>query len=323
MAAESTYAEAIRYALEDGMSADPSIILFGQDIRLGFPWGITLGLAAKYGDDRVRDTPISEAGTMGCAIGTAVGGMHPVVEYDFAGFFLLALDQLVNNAAKLRFMSGGQLRVPLVVRVGQGAMGSLGAQHTHVQHAMLVATPGLSVCVPSTPQSAYDLMRWSLRQRDPVVYAEDVRLYRSKGPVERREAPIERTIRRRRGTDVTVIGFGRIVPTALEAAERLAGEGVELEVVDVQLLSPMGREEIAASCRATGRVICVGDDPLLGGITATLAAVVGEESYGDLRAPVVRLGAQHSPSPYSPDLERAVFPTAEAIATAARALMDY
>jgi pyruvate/2-oxoglutarate/acetoin dehydrogenase E1 component len=319
---EVTFAEAIRDALDDAMREDESIVLLGQDIVVGFPFGVTRGLAETYGTERVRDTPISEAGTMGCGVGAALAGLRPVVEVDFSGFLLLGLDQLVNNAAKLRYMSGGQLRVPLVVRVGQGPLGSFAAQHSMAIHGWLANVPGLAVCAPSNPQDAYELMRWALVQGDPVVFAEDMRLYRAKGPLDRAASAPEPQRGRiaRRGADVSVVTFGNAVRLALEAAGELAPDGIDVEVVDLRFLSPLDEAVIADSVRRTRRVLCVSDDPLHGGFAATLAVVAEELSAGRLRAPVARLGARHVPSPYNKELERLVYPSRESIAAALRAL---
>jgi pyruvate/2-oxoglutarate/acetoin dehydrogenase E1 component len=318
---EATFAEAVRHALDDAMADDDTVVLLGQDVAVGFPFGVTRGLVERFGRDRVRDTPISEAATMGCGVGAALAGLRPVVEVDFSGFLLLAFDQLVNNAAKLRYMSGGQLRVPLVVRVGQGPLGSFAAQHSMAVHGWLANVPGLAVCAPSSPQDAYDLMRWSLRQRDPVVFCEDMRLYRRKGFLDREREPVEPSARvARRGSDVTVLTFGYGVEAALSAAEAVAEDGVDVEVVDLCMLSPLDEGAIAASAVRTGRVLCVADDPLLGGFTATLAAVAGEHAGRALSAPVLRLGARHAPAPYSRDLEPFVYPSPESIATALRTL---
>lgn len=318
------------------MREEESIVLLGQDIASGFPFGATRELAALFGDERVRDTPISEAATMGCGIGAAMMGVRTVVEVDFAGFLLLGLDQLVNNAAKLRYMSGGQLRVPLVVRVGQGPLGAFAAQHSQAQHAWLASVPGLALCAPSDAQDAYTQMRWALRQHDPVVFAEDMRLYRSKGPLVRELAgaggsppaaapagageathegvPSARVLRP--GRDATVLCFGFGTSLALAAAEELAGEGVELEVVDLRLLSPLGVQTLRESSRHTGRVLCLGDDPLLGGITATLAATVDSVAHG---AVIGRLGAKRWPTPFGSS-EMFVYPSVESVAAAARQL---
>ncbi|HEV3070122.1 MAG TPA: transketolase C-terminal domain-containing protein [Solirubrobacteraceae bacterium] len=342
--ADVTFAEAIRCALEDAMREDESIVLLGQDIASGFPFGATRELAASFGDERVRDTPISEAATMGCGIGAAMMGVRTVVEVDFAGFLLLGLDQLVNNAAKLRYMSGGQLRVPLLVRVGQGPLGAFAAQHSQAQHAWLASVPGLALCAPSDAQDAYTQLRWALRQRDPVVFAEDMRLYRRKGPLVRDLAgagvsragdshlpaapaaagdathngvPLARVLRP--GRDATVLCFGFGTALALAAATDLAGEGVELEIVDLRLLSPLDGQTIGESSRHTGRVLCLGDDPLLGGITATLAATVDHVAHG---AVVGRLGARHWPTPFG-SAEAFVYPAQESVAGAVRQLLAW
>jgi pyruvate dehydrogenase E1 component beta subunit len=319
-----TYAEAIRRALEAAMMQDETIILLGQDTALGFPFGVTRGLVDRFGSERVRDTPISEAGTMGCGIGAAVYGLRPVVEVDFAGFLLLGFDQLVNNAAKLRYMSGGQLRVPLVVRAGQGPMGSFGAQHSQTLQGWLANVPGLAVCTPASPQEAYDMMRWSLRQSDPVIFSEDMRLYRAKGTVEVHEGEVELGARvLRRGSDATAIVYGHGVGMALDVAADLSSEGIDLEVLDLRSVSPLDVAAIGASTRRTGRAICVSDDPLLGGFSATLSATATEQARGALRAPVVRLAGRHAPAPYNADLERSVFPSHASLASAVRALVAW
>jgi pyruvate/2-oxoglutarate/acetoin dehydrogenase E1 component len=338
------FPEAVRCAQEDAMAEDEGIVLLGQDIAAGFPFGATRGLAERFGTERVRDTPISEAATMGCAIGAATMGVRTVVEVDFAGFLLLGLDQLVNNAAKLRYMSGGQLRVPLVVRVGQGPLGAFAAQHSQTQHAWLASVPGLVVAAPSDAQEAYTLMRWALRQRDPVVMAEDMRLYRTKGPLERETPavkpspaaltdspsappsvapascpPVPRARVVRAGQDATVLtsAFGSTL--ALAAADELAAAGVELEVVDLRMLSPLDEQTIGESARHTGRVLCLGDDPLLGGITATLAATVDSVAYD---AVVGRLGARHWPTPFGSS-EAYVYPSVESVVAAVRRLIEW
>jgi pyruvate/2-oxoglutarate/acetoin dehydrogenase E1 component len=320
------------------MAQDESIVLLGQDIASGFPFGATRELAAVFGDDRVRDTPISEAATMGCGIGAAMMGVRTVVEVDFAGFLLLALDQLVNNAAKLRYMSGGQLRVPLVVRVGQGPLGAFAAQHSQAQHAWLASVPGLALCAPSDAQDAYTQLRWALRQHDPVVFAEDMRLYRTKGALVRdaaddapsapappagesdaiqRGVPSARVLRS--GHDATVLCFGFGTKLASAAARALAAEGVELEVVDLRWLSPLDEQTIGESSRHTGRVLCLGDDPLLGGITATLAATVDHVAHGAI---VGRLGARHWPTPFGSS-EALVYPSVQSVAVAVRRLLAW
>jgi acetoin:2,6-dichlorophenolindophenol oxidoreductase subunit beta len=357
--AEVTFAEALCCALEDAMHADESLVVLGQDVAAGFPFGATRGLAELFGAERVRNTPISEAATMGCGIGAAMVGVRTVVEVDFAGFLLLGADQLVNNAAKLRYMSGGQLRVPLTVRVGQGPLGAFAAQHSQSQHAWLASLPGLAVCAPSDVQDAYELMRWALVQSDPVVILEDMRLYRSKGPLRRRlpagsrlsgesvpdgesvlggesvpggasavepfpsareSFPPAQLVRP--GSDATVLSFGYGTSLARAAADRLASAGIDLQVLDLRMLSPLDVPTLGAAARHTGRVLCLGDDPLLGGITATLAAAVDEQAHAALKAPVARLGARHVPTPFGTG-ETWVYPSAESVVAAARRLVAW
>lgn len=321
-ATKTTYAEAIRSALCDAMAIDETIILLGQDIALGFPFGVTRDLVERFGSARVINTPISEAATMGCGIGAALRGLRPVVEVDYAGFLLLAFDQLVNNAAKLRYMSDGQLRVPLVVRVGQGPLGGFAAQHSQSLQGWLANVPGLAVCTPATCQEAYDLMRWSLRQNDPVVFNEDMRLYRQKGRLVEHEGQVEPGARVvRPGTDATAIVFGYGVTLAEAAATELAAEGIELEVLDLRFLSPLDLRAVRDSVRRTGRVVCVSDDPLLGGFSATLAVVAAEQGRGFLKAPVARLGARHTPTAYDRDLEALTYPSSASLVTAVRGLL--
>jgi pyruvate dehydrogenase E1 component beta subunit len=296
------------------MVLDDRIVLLGQDVRAGFPFGATKNLVDRFGPDRVINTPISEAATMGCGVGLAMAGLRPVVEIDFSGFLLLGLDQLINNGAKLRYMSGGQVSVPMVLRVGQGPLGSFGAQHTQTQQAFLAGIPGLAVLTPATPQDAYNAMRWALVQEDPVVVAEDMRLYRTKGDVRRGDVPS--TLRAqvaRSGDAATVLTYGHGVLTALTAAQALAEKGVEIEVMSLPGLSPIDAAGIAASCRRTGRVLCLTDDPPFFGAGASLSSVVTAGAHDALRAPVFELGSRPVPAPYAPSLEALVFPTPEAV----------
>jgi pyruvate dehydrogenase E1 component beta subunit len=324
--AETTYVEAICFAQEDAMADDESIVLLGQDIAAGFPFGATKGLAELYGPERVRNTPISEAATMGCAIGAAMMGTRTVVELDFAGFMFLAFDQLLNNGASLRYMSAGQIRVPMVVRVGHGPIGSFAAQHSRSLQGWLANTPGLVVCAPSTTQDVYDLFRWALRQNDPIVIAEDLRLYRRPGPFVRGTGETEGEPRAavvRPGRDASAITFGFGTTLALEAAETLAATGVELEVLDLRMISPLDEAAIETTVNRTGRALCVSDEPLLGGLAASVAAVAAEVGYGALKAPVARLGTRHIPSPYASELEELVHPSATSIVEATRRLVAW
>jgi pyruvate/2-oxoglutarate/acetoin dehydrogenase E1 component len=323
---EMTFAEALCAAQADAMEEDDTIILLGQDIAAGFPFGATRKLVDRFGTERVRNTPISEAATMGCGIGAAMMGMRPVVEVDFGGFALLGFDQLLNNAAKLRYMSGGQLRVPLVVRIGQGPLGSFAAQHTYSLHGWLANTPGLSVCAPATPQDAYDLMRWALRQDDPVVIAEDLRLYRTRGPVERSADTVERpasAVTIRHGTDITIVCYGHGVQLALAAAEDLAAGQVNVEIVDLRLLSPLDLGTVVSSVARTTRAVVVADDAPPFGVASSIAGAIRSECAGMLRAPVAELSAQPVPTPFSAVLERRVFPDRASLEQAVRHVLDW
>lgn len=322
---ELTVAEAICRAQRDAMAEDDRVILLGQDIAAGFPFGATKGLVDEFGTDRVRNTPISEAAAMGCAVGAAMAGLRPVLEIDFAGFGLLGLDQLVNNAAKLRYMSGGQLRVPLVVRMGQGPLGAFAAQHTQSLHGWLANVPGLAVYAPATAQDAYSLVRRAMEVDDPVVVAEDLRLYRHRGPVavaaDHRGAA--RAVTVRDGVDVSVVAYGYGVHIALQAAERLASEGISVEVLNLRVLMPLDAEAIGESVRRTGRAVCIGDDAAAFGVAGSLAAVVQSEAHGELRAPVAQLSSRHVPAPFSPRLEDLVFPTGDSVAAAVHEVMAW
>jgi pyruvate/2-oxoglutarate/acetoin dehydrogenase E1 component len=324
---EATFVEAICTAQEDAMAEDETIVLMGQDIVAGFPFGATKGLAQLYGPERVRNTPISEAGTMGCAVGAAMMGTRAVVEVDFAGFLFLGFDQLLNNGASLRYMSAGQIRVPLVVRVGHGPIGSFAAQHSRSLQGWLANTPGLAVCAPSSSQDAYDLFRWALRQNDPVVIAEDLRLYRQRGALRRRGAGESTALPGaavvRQGRDASVITFGFGTTQAIAAAEQLADEGIELEILDLRMVAPIDEAAIEATVRHTGRVLCVSDEPLFGGIASSLAAIAAELGHPSLSAPVARLGTRHVPSPYASVLEELVHPSAGSIVEAVRRLVSW
>lgn len=313
----TSFGDALAMAQEDAMREDPRVVLLGQDIQAGFPFGATKGLVDIFGVERVINTPISEAGTMGCGVGAALGGLKPVVEVDFAGFILLGLDQLVNNGAKLRYMSGNQVSVPMVVRIGQGPLGSFAAQHSQTQYAYLSGIPGLTTLAPATPQGAYSAIRWALGQDHTVVVFEDMRLYRKTGPVERGARPesVTSTLYRE-GADASVVTFSHGVLLALEAAEVLATRGVSVEVLGLDCLSTPDVSAIAATARKTGRVLCVADDPVLFGTAATVAMLANTEANGDLMCPAAVLGAKRVPVAYAPELEALVFPTVSGIVEA-------
>ena len=320
---EATFVEAVCAAQRDAMASDDTIVLLGQDIVAGFPFGATKGLAEAFGPDRVLDTPISESATMGCGVGAALAGLRPVVEVDFAGFLYLGLDQLLNNAAKMRYMSSGQVRVPLVVRVGQGPLGSFAAQHSQSLHALLAATPGLAVLAPSDAQSAYDCIRWALRQQDPVVVCEDLRIYRTKGPLRRSDDPTVGARRVRAGTDATVLAYGAGTGIASRAADRLSQDGLAVQVIDLVSLAPLDVGAVAAAARSTGRVVCLADDSPFFGVGPTIASIATCEAWDVLAAPVLTVSAKPVPVPYAARLESQVYPTEQSVEVAVRQVMDW
>lgn len=315
------YVDAIRFALRDELERDREVCLYGEDIALGGPFGATRELADSFGEDRVRNTPISEATVVGLAVGAATVGARPVVEVMFVDFITLAMDQLVNHAAKLHYMSGGQLTVPLTIRSGFGVGGGWGAHHSQSLESWLAHVPGLKVAMPSCAADAYGLLRAAIRDDNPVIFLEHRALYftASAAPADDSAIPLGSAVVRRPGTDVTVVAVSRLVPEALLAADRLAEEGIELEVIDPRTVAPLDLETIVESARKTGRVLVAHEAVVNGGVGGEIAARVLERAFDHLDAPVVRVGAPFAPVPAGPTLERAFAPGAEAIEAGARA----
>ena len=316
--------DAIRSALEEAMAEDPAVCILGEDVAVGGPFGATKGLADRFGDWRVRNTPISEATVAGLAIGAALSGLRPVVEIMFVDFITLAMDQLVNHAAKLRYMSGGQLSVPLTIRVQGGAVGAMGAQHSQSLESWFLHIPGLKVVAPSTPADAKALLRAAIRDDDPVVFIEHRGLYWNRGEVpdtaDAADPPIGRAVTRRAGRDVTIVAWSRMAVTALEAAARLADDGIEAEVIDLRSLVPMDVEAVLESVRRTGRLVIAHEAVESGGVGAELAARVAGTAPQLLTAPIMRLGAPFAPVPAGPELEAAYVPSVDRIVAAVRRL---
>lgn len=316
------YRQALQQALAEEMARDERVFVLGEDIL--DPWGgsfkVTEGLSTRYGTERVRETPISEEAIVGCAVGAALGGMRPVAEIMFSDFAALAMDQIVNQAAKARYMSGGQVEVPLVIRMAGGASRSAAAQHSQSIEAWFCHVPGLKVVMPATPYDAKGLLKASIRDPDPVVFIEHKMLYAQRGPVPTGEylVPLGVADVKRAGDDLTIVATSRQVVNALDAAETLAGEhGIGAEVIDVRTLVPLDRETIVRSVARTGRALVVSEAVTRGGFSAELAALIGEAAFRDLRAPVARVGAQNTPLPFAPALEDHVLPNPDRIATAA------
>jgi len=295
-----SYAEAVREALRQAMEEDPTVILLGEDIgTYGGAFGVTDGLLERFGPERVRDTPISEAAITGCSIGAALTGLRPVLEIQFMDFITLCMEQLVLQAAKIRYMFGGRAQVPLVVRTPAGAGTGAAAQHSESLEAWFVHVPGLKVVSPSTPRDAKGLLLASIRDPNPVIFVEHKLLYRTRGdvPEEPYEIPLGRGDVKREGRDVTVVATSGMVPRALAAAERLADEGISVEVVDPRTLRPLDTDTIIQSVQKTGRVVIVYEGVKTLGVGAEIAALIAEsDALYYLQAPVVRLGGGGVPN---------------------------
>jgi pyruvate/2-oxoglutarate/acetoin dehydrogenase E1 component len=318
--AETTYIRAITTALADAMRADERVFVLGEDVAEGGPYTATAGLAEEFGTARVINTPISEAAITGVAIGAAQSGMHPVLEIMFIDFITLALDQLVNGAAKAHFMSGGQLTVPLVLRT-QGGAGQRGAaQHSQSLESWLTHVPGLKVVMPSGPADAAGLLASAIADPNPVVFIENKTLYFRKGDVAEPPAPVPigKGVIVREGSDLTIVALSALVHDALAAADRLAAEhGIEADVIDPRTLVPLDLELIVASVERTGRLVVAHEAVEHGGFGAEIAAQVQSAAFDFLDAPVTRVGAPFAPIPFSAPLEDAYLPGTDEIVAAA------
>ena len=318
--AELSYLEAIRSGLLAEMRQDSSVYVFGEDVALGGPFGVTQGIAGELGEHRVVNTPISEGTVMGVAIGAALSGLRPVVEIMFVDFITLAMDQLVNHAAKLHYMSGGQLKVPLTVRVQCGVQGNMGAHHSQSLESWFLHVPGLKVVMPSNPADAESLMRAAIRDDNPVLFIEHRALYFTRGEVPEggKGLAMDRAAVLREGADVTVAAVSRMVGPALEAAERLADDGISVEVVDLRSLVPLDVDTLVESVRKTSRLIVVHEAVEQGGVGAEVAARVQEQALYYLDSPILRVAAPNAPVPCAPPLESAFVPDKGRIVEAVR-----
>ncbi len=314
---------AINGALGELLEKDERVVLLGEDISDpgGGVFGVTRGLSTRFGD-RVRDTPISEQAILGAATGAALAGLRPVAEIMFMDFLAVCLDQLVNHAAKIRYMSGGRTPVPLVVRTAVGGGLGVGAQHSQMLEAWLVHTPGLKVVVPSTPTDARALLMSCVEDEDPCVFVEQVPNYAHKEAIEDVVVPLGSAAVRRVGADVSVITYGRQVHDALSVAASLSPEGIDVEVVDLRCLVPLDRELMLSSVRKTRRAVVYHEAVVTGGYGAEIAAQISKGCFPDLLAPVERVGAVHSPLPYAGALERLALPSQERLTDAIRVSMD-
>jgi pyruvate/2-oxoglutarate/acetoin dehydrogenase E1 component len=321
---ELSYLEAIREALRQEMQRDERVFIIGEDVGVyGGAFGVTLGLVEEFGAERVIDTPISELGIAGAITGAALTGMRPVGEIMFMDFTTLATEQLVNQAAKIRFMFGGKARVPFVLRTPAGSGTGAAAQHSQSLENWFVHTPGLKVVMPSTPYDAKGLLLSSIRDDNPVIFVEHKLLYKVKGPVpeEPYTIPLGSAEVKRQGRDLTIVATSIMVRRSLEAAEQLAREGIEAEVLDPRTLKPLDKEPIVRSVIKTGRVLIVHEACKTGGYGGELAAVIAEsEAFDYLDAPIVRLAGRDTPIPYNRTLEYHAVPQVENVVEAARQL---
>jgi len=315
-----TFMQAVHSALKLEMERDPSVYLAGVDISIG-TFRVTAGLLEEFGERRVRDTPISESAIVGSAVGAAVCGLRPVIELMFVDFIGVSLDQLFNQAAKMKYMFGGRAKLPIVMRANFGGGLGAAAQHSQSLEAWFMHVPGLKVVMPSTPYDAKGLLISSIRDDNPVVFLEHKSLYftaTGEVPDEAYTVPIGKADVKRAGEDVTVVATAKMVSEALSAAETLAGEGISVEVVDPRTLSPLDEETILESVKKTNRLVVAHEEVKFAGSGAEIAAMVAEKGFDDLDAPIVRVGAPFTPVPFSPPLEKAFLPKAENIVAAVK-----
>jgi acetoin:2,6-dichlorophenolindophenol oxidoreductase subunit beta len=316
-----TYREAVAIGIAREMRRDPTVVCLGEDI--GAAEGVfktTVGLFSEFGAERVWDTPISEQAIVGAAMGAAMTGLRPVAEIMFSDFLACCFDYVANEIPKMRYMTGGQVTVPLVIRTANGGGLGFGAQHSQAVENWPMAIPGLKIAAPSTPDDVIGLMASAIRSDDPVVVFEHKGLMASKGepPPDGHVVPLGSATVRRRGGDVTMVALASTVPTALEAAERLAGEGVSAEVIDLRCLIPLDARTVLDSVASTSRLVIVEENPYQGGWGGTVASIVAEEGFYDLDAPIRRLASECVPLPFAANLEDAVIPSVDRVVDAAR-----
>ena len=315
-------ANAINNALKLEMERDPNIYLAGEDVSVGV-FGVTKGLIEQFGEKRVRDTPITESAIIGSAVGAAVCGLRPVVELMFIDFVGVCLDQIFNQAAKMKYMFGGKARLPIVVRTMYGAGGGGAAQHSQSLEAWFMHVPGLKVVMPSTPYDAKGLLISSIRDDNPVIFMEHKGIYFIDGevPEEAYTIPLGQADIKREGQDVTVVATGRLVHLSLDVAEKLSSEGISIEVVDPRTLSPLDEETILESVKKTSRLVIVHEEVKFAGSGAEIAAIVAEKAFDYLDAPIIRVGAPFTPVPFSPVLEKEFIPNEDKIIQAIKTVM--
>ncbi len=319
-----TYGEAIRAGMTQKMREDDTVFLFGEDVGpFGGCFGVSAGMHGEFGELRVRDTPISEGVIVGAAVGAAATGVRPIAELMFTDFVTVGMDQLVNQAAKMRYMFGGHLKLPMVVRLPSGGGIGAAAQHSQSLEKWLAGIPGLKVVYPSNAADAYGLMLTSIEDDNPVVFFEHKALYGvpSEVPDEMERVPLGKARVAKEGTDVTITTYGKQVLDAMAAAQTLAAEGVDVEVIDLRSLYPWDKEAVLASVEKTGKVVLVSEETKRGAYIAEIAAYIAEEGFYNLDAPIVRVGALDTPVPFAPALEQTMLPNAEDIVNAVRKIL--
>lgn len=320
---ELTMAEAVREAISEEMRRDPSVFVMGEDVaEAGTPFKVLSGMVEEFGKARIIDTPISEPGFTGIGVGAAMTGLRPVVDIMFGDFLTLVMDQLVNQAAKVHYMSGGAWKVPMVLRTTLGASRRSAAQHSQSLQAWLSHVPGLKVALPSTPYDAKGLMKTAIRDDNPVIFFEDKMMFRLKGPVpvEDYTIPLGVADIKREGEDITIVATSSMVQVALGAAKQLEEVGISAEVVDPRTTWPLDEKTLIESAKKTSRVIVMDEGYERYGVTAEIASVIATGAFYDLDAPVKRIAAMHVPIPFSPPLEDATIPTEKTVVEAARAM---
>ncbi len=324
--AELTYREAIRQALREELQHDERVFLLGEDIaEFGGSLKVTLGLLDEFGPRRIRNTPISEMAILGCAVGSAATGLRPVAEIMYSDFFGMAMDQVVNQAAKMRYMFGGKLEIPMTIRAPMGGRRSAAAQHSQCLEAWFMHIPGIKLVMPSNPYDAKGLMKTAIRDPNPTIVFENKMLYNVKGevPDEPYFVPFGKANVVRTGTDVTIVALSDMVDFSLKAAHELEKEGVSVEIIDPRTLVPLDLDTILASVKKTGRLVIAHEANRTGGVGGEIAAQVGNRAFDYLQAPIERVGAKDAPIPFAPTLEREILPDDRDVYQAVVRAMDY
>jgi pyruvate dehydrogenase E1 component beta subunit len=320
---EITFAEAVREALAEEMRRDPNVFIMGEDVaEAGTPFKVLSGLVEEFGKERVMDTPISEPGFTGMGVGAAMTGMRPVIDIMFGDFLTLTMDQIVNQAAKIHYMSGGKMKAPIVFRTTMGATRRSAAQHSQSLQAWVSHVPGLKVVIPSTPYDAKGLLKTAIRDDNPVVFIEDKMMFKLKGPVPAEEYTIPFGVAdiKRKGEDITMVATSSMVQIALSAAEKLSQIGISAEVIDPRTTSPLDKQTFIDSAKKTSRAIVIDEGYEAYGVTAEIASVIADGAFYYLDAPVKRMGAMDVPIPFSPVLEDLTVPTEATVFEMAKTL---